>query len=82
MNKRIRLATGDKVRIIYRNSPYFGKIGEVIELRPVCIKMINSNGKPISSKTEYCCKVKLEDVEDTETIVEFPLSQPKKYDDC
>ncbi len=75
MNKRIRLATGDKVEIIDRNSPYFGKTGKLIEPRLVPTIMINSNSKPISSKEEYHCKVKLED---TETTVEFTPTQLRK----
>lgn len=76
MDKRIRLATGNKVEIIDRNSPYFGKTGELIEIRTVPIKMINRSSTVISSKEEYYFKVKLED---TETPVEFTLSQLKKY---
>lgn len=72
MNKRIRLAKGDKVEIIDRNSPYFGKTGELIEIQPAPTEMINSSSKVISSKVEYYCKVKLED---TETTVVFTLTQ-------
>jgi len=72
MNKRIRLAKGDKVEIIDRNSPYFGKIGELMEIQPAPTEMINSSSKVISSKVEYYCKVKLED---TGTIGEFTVDQ-------
>ena len=79
MNRRIRLATGNKVEIIDRNSPYFSKTGEVIEIRTVPIEMINRSSQVISSRKEYYFRVMLED---TETTVEFTLSQLKKYNDC
>ncbi len=48
MNKRIRQATGDKVEIIDRASPYFGKTGKLIKIRSVPTEMINSKSKTIS----------------------------------
>ena len=75
MNKKIRLATGNKVKIIDGTSPYFGKTGTLIEIRSVPTEMINHSSKTISSKIEYRYVVKLDD---TETIEVFALMQLRK----
>lgn len=72
MNKRERWATNDRVEIIDKDSPYFGKTGTLIEIRPVPTEMINRSSKTISSKIEYRYVVKLDD---TETIEVFALRQ-------
>jgi hypothetical protein len=77
MNKNIRLATGNKVKVIKRNSPYFGKIGELVEIRNKSVEMINRGSKVISSGTECCFVVKLEDTGNTEV---FTLEQLEKID--
>ncbi len=56
MKKKIRLATGNKVEIIDRTSPYFGKTGTLIEPRRV----------PVGLKLEYHWLVKLDGTETTE----------------
>lgn len=58
MNKRIRMATGDKVEIIDRESPYFGKTGTLIEPTSV----------PVRMKLEYHWLVKLDGTETTEVF--------------
>jgi hypothetical protein len=58
MNKRIRQATGDKVEIIDKESPYFGKTVTLIEPRPV----------PVRMKLEYHWLVKLDGTETTEVF--------------
>ena len=58
MKERIRQATGDKVEIIDRESPYFGKTGTLIEPRSV----------PVRMKLEYHWLVKLDDTETTEVL--------------
>jgi len=75
MNRKIRLAKGNRVEIIDRTSPYFGKTGKLIEPITVHTEMINRSSKVISSKKEYYWKVKLDD---TETTVEFTSSQLRK----
>lgn len=50
MNKPNRLATGNKVKIIDEKSPYFSKMGTLIEPRRV----------PVSMKLEYHWLVKLD----------------------
>lgn len=72
MNKPNRFATGNKVKIKDKKSPYFGKTGIVKRPIAVPIRMINRSSKVISSKVEQFCEVKLDD---TGTIVTFKLSQ-------
>ena len=76
MNKRNRLAKGDKIKIIDRSSIDVGKTGTVIEIIGLPTEILN---KPTGSKVEYYCRVKLEG---TETTAEFALSQLRKYDRC
>jgi len=56
MNKQIRLATGNKVKIIDKASQHFGKSGILIEIRRV----------PVRMKLEYQWLVKLDGTETTE----------------
>ena len=65
MNKLIRLATGNKVEIIDRTSPYFGKTGTLIEPRRV----------PVRMKLKYHWLVKLDG---TDTMEIFAPEQLKK----
>ena len=67
MNKKIRLATGNKVEIIDRTSPYFGKTGTLIEPRRV----------PVRMKLEYHWLVKLDG---TDTMEVFAPEQLEKID--
>lgn len=67
MDKKIRLATGNKVKIIDRTSPYFGKTGTLIEPRAV----------PVRLKLEYHWLVKLDGTETTEL---FAPQQLEKID--
>ena len=73
MNKRI--ATNDKVKIIDSTSPYFGKTGIVIAPIAIPTEIIKGNSIPRGSYTSLFFKVKLED---TETPVDFTLSQFEK----
>ncbi len=63
--KKIRLATGNKVEITDRTSPYFSKTGTLIEPRRV----------PAGLKLEYHWLVKLDGTETTEI---FALNQLRK----
>ncbi len=56
MNRKIRLATGNKVKIVDGTSPYFGKTGTLIEPRRV----------PAGLKLEYQWLVRLDHTETTE----------------
>jgi hypothetical protein len=56
MNRKIRLATGNKVKIIDRESPHFGKTGTLIEPRQV----------PDGLRLVYKWLVKLDGTETTE----------------
>ena len=67
MSARIRLATGNKVKIIDGTSPYFGKKGTLIEPRRV----------PAGLKLEYQWLVKLDGTETTEI---FGFKQLEKID--
>ncbi len=71
MNKPNRLATGDKVEIIDRESEYYGKTGEVKEVGIRTIELINTRRKQI---IKYA-KVTLDD---TGTTVEFTLNQLRR----
>ncbi len=67
MNRKIRLATGNKVKIIDGTSQYFGKTGTLIEPRRV----------PVRMKLEYHWLVKLDGTETTEI---FAFKQLEKID--
>jgi len=67
MNKRIRWATGDKVKIIDNASSHFGKTGILIEPKRV----------PVYGKLQYHWFVK---IEGTETIELFAPEQLEKID--
>ncbi|MCX6010898.1 MAG: hypothetical protein NT134_01330 [Chloroflexi bacterium] len=58
MNKKIRLAMGNKVKIIDGTSPYFGKTGTLIEPRRV----------PVRMKLEYHWLVKLDGTDTMEVF--------------
>jgi len=77
MNRKIRLAMGNKVKVVDRNSPYFGKVGELIEIRTKHVEMINRSSKVVNSGVESYFVVKLEDTEITET---FTFEQLEKID--
>jgi hypothetical protein len=72
MARLSRLRPSDKVEIIDRTAPDFGKTGEVIHIwsRPEI-----TIGKPTGSKVKVYCQVKLND---TGTMKEFPTGQVKK----
>jgi hypothetical protein len=72
-----RLAEGDRVRVIDGDSPYFSKIGELIEIITKSVDMINRSSKVVSSEMEYYFVVKLEGTGSTET---FTLEQLEKAD--
>ena len=75
MNKRSRLATGDKVEIIDGNSPHFGKTG--VFMGSISGRMIvDPSSKPIKTKpSDPHWKVKLDD---TGTIETFTVDQFRK----
>ncbi len=67
MNRKIRLATGHKVKIIDRESPHFGRTGILIEPRRV----------PVELRLENQWLVKLDGTETTEI---FAVEQLEKID--
>ena len=67
MNKPKRLATNNKVEIIDRTSPYFGKTGTLKEPRRV----------PVRMKLEYHWLVELDG---TDTMEVFAPEQLEKID--
>lgn len=75
MNKPNRLETGDRVKIIDRKSPYFGKTGVVRTLITIPTEIIKADSIPRGQYTMLLFKVKLED---TETPVDFTSSQLEK----
>jgi len=70
MNKKERLAIGDKVEIIDRAHPHFGKKGIVLEIKHQARTILNN---PKESGTTTIVKVKLEDSD----ILLFFESHPK-----
>ena len=67
MNRKTRLATGNKIKIIDGTSPYFGKTGTLIETRRV----------PVRMRIEHHCLVKLDGTDTTEV---FAPEQLEKID--
>ncbi len=67
MNRRGRLATNNKVKIIDKASPYFGRNGILIEPKHI----------PVGLKLEYHWLVKIGDIETTEL---FAPKQLRKFD--
>jgi hypothetical protein len=77
MDAKNRLAEGDKVRVIYRESPYFDKKGKLIKIIDKSVTIIDHSSKVVSSETEYSLVVKLDDKGITET---FTFEQLEKVD--
>lgn len=73
MNDRIR--TGDKFRVIDRESPYFGKTVIFRECYNQDMEMINLSGKTVSrsKNPRYIFKI-----EDTGDLIEFTAKQLKR----
>jgi hypothetical protein len=69
------LELGDRVEVIDRTSPYFGKRGGVMDSECPRLIMIDLGSKPTGSEVKVYCQVKLED---TGTAVEFALNHLRK----
>ena len=70
MNKPIRLATGNKVKIIDRTSPHFGETGTLVEPRRV----------PVEMKLEYHWLVKIDGTGGTELFAPKQLEKVVQSD--
>lgn len=70
MSKLIRLATGNKVKIIDKTSLYFGETGTLVEPRRV----------PVGMKLEYHWLVKIDGTGSTELLAPKQLEKVVKSD--
>ena len=75
MSKQVRLQTGNRVEIIDKPSPHYGKKGIISNIKCVPVTMIDSASKPLTSYEEIIFTVKLDGINQ-----EFNKNQIKKVD--